>query len=59
MKFVVSLGLVLLLIAEGGCKRTAPPAPGPLPVNVLTVVEKEAERDEMATETRRADTQGS
>src|SRR5438067_1088885 len=41
MKFVVSLGLVLLLIAEGGCKRTAPPAPGPLPVNVLTVVEKE------------------
>ena len=41
MKPIVSLGLVLLLIAEVGCKKAAPPAPGPLPVNVVTVVEKE------------------
>src|SRR5256885_15915204 len=41
MKLVASLGLVLLLIAEGGCKKPAAPAPAPLPVNVLTVVEKE------------------
>jgi RND family efflux transporter MFP subunit len=41
MKAIVSLGVVFLLIAEVGCKKAAPPAPGPLPVNVLTVVEKE------------------
>ena len=41
MKLAVSLGLVLLLIAEVGCKKTTAPAPGPLPINVLTVVEKE------------------
>jgi RND family efflux transporter MFP subunit len=41
MKFVASLGLVLLLIADVGCKKATAPAPGPLPVNVLTVVEKE------------------
>src|ERR1700731_3683887 len=41
MKPVVSLGLVLLLIAGVGCKKATPPAPGPLPVNVVTVVEKE------------------
>jgi multidrug efflux system membrane fusion protein len=41
MKLVVSLGLVLVLIAEVGCKKATAPAPGPLPVNVLTVVEKE------------------
>src|SRR3977135_4285510 len=41
MKLVVSLGLVLLLIAEVGCKKATAPAPGPLPVNVVTVVEKE------------------
>src|SRR5437773_3614772 len=41
MKLVVSLGLALLLIAEVSCKKTAPPASTPLPVNVLTVIEKE------------------
>src|SRR3977135_2337432 len=41
MKLVVSLGLVLLLIAEVGCKKAAAPAPGPLPVNVVTVIEKD------------------
>src|SRR3989440_516340 len=41
MKLFASLGLVLLLIAEVGCRKATAPAPGPLPVNVLTVVEKE------------------
>jgi membrane fusion protein, multidrug efflux system len=41
MKLIVSLGLALLLIAEVGCKKAAAPAQAPLPVNVLTVVEKE------------------
>jgi membrane fusion protein, multidrug efflux system len=41
MKLVFSLGLVLFLIAEVGCKKAAAPAPGPLPVNVVTVIEKE------------------
>jgi multidrug efflux system membrane fusion protein len=41
MKLVVSLGLVLFLIAEVGCKKATAPAQAPLPVNVLTVVEKE------------------
>jgi RND family efflux transporter MFP subunit len=41
MKLVVSLSLVLLLIAEVGCKKATAPAPAPLPVNVVTVVEKE------------------
>lgn len=41
MKLVVSLGLVLLFIAEVGCKKATAPAPAPLPVNVVTVVEKE------------------
>src|SRR2546421_8712394 len=41
MKLVVSLGLALLLSAGVSCKKTAPPAPTPLPVNVLSVIEKE------------------
>jgi RND family efflux transporter MFP subunit len=41
MKLIGSLGLALLLIAEVGCKKAAAPAPGPLPVNVVTVIEKE------------------
>ena len=41
MKLVVTFGLVLLLMAEVGCKKAGPPAPGPLPVNVVTVTEKE------------------
>jgi len=41
MKVIVSLGLALLIIAAVGCKKSGPPAPGPLPVNVVTVIEKE------------------
>jgi len=41
MKLIVSLGLALFIIAAVGCKKSGPPAPGPLPVNVVTVVEKE------------------
>jgi RND family efflux transporter MFP subunit len=41
MKLVVGLGLALLLIAGLGCKKASPPQQGPLPVNVVTVIEKE------------------
>jgi len=41
MKVIVSVGLALLIIAAVGCKKSGPPAPGPLPVNVVTVIEKE------------------
>jgi membrane fusion protein, multidrug efflux system len=41
MKLVVSLGLVLLLTSNVGCKKTTAPPQGPLPVNVVTVIEKE------------------
>jgi len=41
MKLIVSLGLALFIIAAVGCKKSGPPAPGPLPVNVVTVIEKE------------------
>jgi multidrug efflux system membrane fusion protein len=41
MKLVFSLGLALFLIAEVGCKKATAPAQAPLPVNVVTVVEKE------------------
>src|ERR1700716_1975700 len=41
MKLVVSLGVALLLIANVGGKKATAPAPGPLPVNVVTVIEKE------------------
>jgi membrane fusion protein, multidrug efflux system len=41
MKLVVSLGLVLLLTSNVGCKKATAPPQGPLPVNVVTVIEKE------------------
>jgi RND family efflux transporter MFP subunit len=41
MKLVVSLGLVLLLTSNVGCKKATAPAPAPLPVNVVTVAEKD------------------
>jgi len=37
----VWLGLLLLLLTEIGCKKASAPQQAPLPVNVLTVIEKE------------------
>ena len=37
----VWLGLLLLLLMEIGCKKASAPQQAPLPVNVLTVIEKE------------------
>src|SRR2546430_7191493 len=37
----VSVGFLLVLLAEIGCKKASAPSQGPLPVNVVTVVEKE------------------
>ncbi len=39
--FFVCLGLLLFLMAEVGCKRATAPQQGPLPVNVVTAIEKE------------------
>jgi RND family efflux transporter MFP subunit len=40
----VCIGLFLTLFAQAGCKKTAAPqAQGPLPVNVVTVIEKEVD----------------
>ncbi len=41
MKPFIRLGLLLLLLAEIGCKKTSAPQQAPLPVNVVTVIEKE------------------
>src|SRR5256714_14210633 len=41
MKRFIRLGLLLFLTAEVGCKRATAPEQAPLPVNVLTVIEKE------------------
>jgi len=38
--FLVGIGVVLFLLRRL-CKKTAAPQPPPLPVNVVTVVEKE------------------
>jgi RND family efflux transporter MFP subunit len=37
----VSAGLLLLLLTETGCKKASAPQQGPLPVNIVTVIEKE------------------
>src|SRR5437868_8577470 len=37
----VCAGLLLLLLTETGCKKASAPQQGPLPVNVVTVIEKE------------------
>src|SRR5947209_12501802 len=37
----VCAGLLLLLLTEIGCKKASAPQQAPLPVNVLTVIEKE------------------
>jgi multidrug efflux system membrane fusion protein len=41
MKPLIRLGLLLFLMAQVGCKRAAAPQQGPLPVNVVTAIEKE------------------
>ena len=37
----VSVGFLLVLLAEIGCKKASAPSQGPLPVNVVTAIEKE------------------
>jgi multidrug efflux system membrane fusion protein len=37
----LSVGLLLVLFAEIGCRKASAPSQGPLPVNVVTVIEKE------------------
>ena len=37
----VCLGLLFLLLTEIGCKKASAPQPAPLPVNVVTAIEKE------------------
>src|SRR5688500_9410737 len=39
LRFLVTAAVGVLLFVD--CKKTQPPAPGPLPVNVVTVIEKE------------------
>jgi multidrug efflux system membrane fusion protein len=39
--FLVCLSLLLLLLTETGCKKASAPQQGPLPVNVVIVIEKE------------------
>src|SRR6266566_4604471 len=38
---LLSLGFLLVLLAEIGCRKASAPAQGPLPVNVVTAVEKD------------------
>jgi multidrug efflux system membrane fusion protein len=37
----LSVGLLLVLFAEIGCRKASAPSQGPLPVNVVTAIEKE------------------
>jgi multidrug efflux system membrane fusion protein len=39
--FVIGVGMLSILLTSAGCKKAAAPAQGPLPVNVVTVIEKE------------------
>jgi len=41
MKHIFLIGLLLVVFAGFGCRKASPPSQGPLPVNVVTVVEKE------------------
>src|SRR2546423_7399876 len=36
-----SIGFLLVLLAASGCRKASVPSQGPLPVNVVTVIEKE------------------
>jgi multidrug efflux system membrane fusion protein len=39
--FFAGVGLLLVFLTETGCRKASAPSQGPLPVNVVTVVEKE------------------
>src|ERR1700732_1800067 len=39
--FLIAVGTLSILLAAAGCKKKPPPQPAALPVNVLTVMEKE------------------
>jgi multidrug efflux pump subunit AcrA (membrane-fusion protein) len=43
-RFFVCCALLLLLIAEVGCKKASAPQQGPLPVSVVTAIEKEVNK---------------
>jgi multidrug efflux system membrane fusion protein len=38
---LIGVGVLSILLASSGCKKAAAPQQGPLPVNVVTVIEKE------------------
>src|SRR5476649_390808 len=38
--FLIGVGILLVLSTAAGCKKTSAPQQGPLPVNVVTVIEK-------------------
>src|SRR5437773_3497042 len=38
---LISVGILSIFLTAGGCKKTAAPQQAPLPVNVVTVIEKE------------------
>ncbi len=39
--FLAGVGLLLVFLTETGCRKASAPSQGPLPVNVVTVIEKE------------------
>jgi RND family efflux transporter MFP subunit len=39
--FLIGVGILSILLAAGGCKKKSAPEQAPLPVNVVTVIEKE------------------
>jgi multidrug efflux system membrane fusion protein len=39
--FIAGIALLLIAVAEIGCRKVSQPQQGPLPVNVVTVIEKE------------------
>src|SRR5438309_9895551 len=39
--FLVGLGILTIFLTAGGCKKKSAPPQAPLPVNVVTAVEKE------------------
>src|SRR2546426_12836308 len=40
-KFFIAVGILSILLTAAGCKKRSAPQQAPLPVNVLTVIEKE------------------
>jgi len=39
--FLLGIGILAVLVTAAGCKKSSAPQQGPLPVNIVTVVEKE------------------